>query len=91
MKDLSRFGRVYIERLFPAMGVRFIAVNDNYDSLDGKEMGDEIIIPFKSKDLYGDAISLIHFDAPKVSTLSGNWQRVCCNFPQHKLLIDGAE
>lgn len=54
VKDLSRFGReyidsgMYIERLFPALGVRFIAVNDNYDSLDGKEKGDEIIIPFKN-------------------------------------------
>ena len=34
VKDLSRFGReyidsgMYIERLFPAMGVRFIAIND---------------------------------------------------------------
>lgn len=54
VKDLSRFGReyidsgMYIERLFPALGVRFIAVNDNYDSLEGKEKGDEIIIPFKN-------------------------------------------
>lgn len=54
VKDLSRFGREYIdsgryiERLFPALGVRFIAINDNYDSLNGKEQGDEIIIPFKN-------------------------------------------
>lgn len=54
VKDLSRFGReyidsgMYIERLFPALGVRFIAVNDNYDSLEGKEKGDGIIIPFKN-------------------------------------------
>lgn len=54
VKDLSRFGREYIdsgryiERLFPALGVRFIAVNDNYDSLDGKDQADEIIIPFKN-------------------------------------------
>lgn len=54
VKDLSRFGREYIdsgryiERLFPTLGVRFIAINDNYDSLDGKEQGDEIIIPFKN-------------------------------------------
>ena len=54
MKDLSRFGREYIdsgryiERLFPALGVRFIAINDNYDSLNGKEQADEIIIPFKN-------------------------------------------
>lgn len=54
VKDLSRFGREYIdsgryiERLFPALGVRFIAINDNYDSLNGKEQADEIIIPLKN-------------------------------------------
>lgn len=54
VKDLSRFGREYIdsgryiERLFPALGVRFIAINDGYDSLDGKDQSDEIIIPFKN-------------------------------------------
>ena len=38
VKDLSRFGRNYIEcgnyleKVFPFMGVRFIAINDNYDS-----------------------------------------------------------
>lgn len=40
VKDLSRFGRNhietgnYIEKIFPFMGVRFIAVNDNFDSMD---------------------------------------------------------
>lgn len=40
VKDLSRFGRNYIEageyleKVFPFLGVRFIAVNDQYDSLD---------------------------------------------------------
>ena len=54
VKDLSRFGReyidsgMYIERLFPALGVRFIAVNDGYDSLDRKDSSDDIIIPFKN-------------------------------------------
>jgi site-specific DNA recombinase len=39
VKDLSRFGRnfieagKYIERIFPFLGVRFIAINDNYDSI----------------------------------------------------------
>lgn len=39
VKDLSRFGRNhietgnYIEKIFPFMGVRFIAVTDNFDSM----------------------------------------------------------
>ena len=38
VKDLSRLGREYIEtgrymrRVFPAYGVRFIAINDNVDT-----------------------------------------------------------
>ena len=53
-EDLSRFGRnyldagEYIEKIFPFLGVRFIAVNDNYDSLGGKNASDELIIPFKN-------------------------------------------
>ncbi len=66
VKDLSRFGReyidsgMYIERLFPVLGVRFIAVNDNYDSLDRKNNSDDIIIPFKNliNDAYCRDISI---------------------------------
>lgn len=43
VKDLSRFGRNYIEtgryleRIFPFMGVRFIAINDHYDSAEDND------------------------------------------------------
>lgn len=54
VKDLSRFGRNYIEvgrytrTIFPLLGVRFIAVNDGYDSADGKSLSNDYIIPFKN-------------------------------------------
>lgn len=54
VKDLSRFGRnyldsgEYIEKIFPFLGVRFIAINDNYDSLNRKTEFDELMIPFKN-------------------------------------------
>ena len=54
VKDLSRFGRNfveagrYIDQIFPALGVRFIAVNDGFDSANGRTSSDRILIPFKN-------------------------------------------
>lgn len=53
VKDLSRLGREYIEMgkylemIFPSLGVRFIAINDDVDSENGNS-GDDIIIPVKN-------------------------------------------
>lgn len=53
-KDLSRFGRNYIEvgnyieKIFPYLGVRFIAINDNYDSMENHSPINHMIIPFKN-------------------------------------------
>ena len=66
VKDLSRLGRNYIEtgryieNIFPVLGVRFIAVNDNYDSADTKNDADQIIVPFKNliNDAYCRDISM---------------------------------
>lgn len=54
VKDLSRLGRNYIEtgryidQIFPMAGVRFISVNDNYDSIRDHNDSDQIVIPFKN-------------------------------------------
>lgn len=51
VKDLSRFARnhigagEYLEKIFPEKGVRFIAVTDNIDTLEGDG---GIIVPFKN-------------------------------------------
>ena len=66
VKDLSRFGRNYIdagryiEQIFPMLGVRFIAVNDNYDSLNHSSQTDGILLPFKNlvNDAYCRDISI---------------------------------
>ena len=66
VKDLSRFGRdyidsgKYIEKIFPSLGIRFIAINDNYDSAQSQQAGNEIILPFKNliNDSYSRDISI---------------------------------
>ena len=51
VKDLSRFGRDYIEmgryleKVFPALGIRFIAVNDHVDSERGRY---DMLLPMKN-------------------------------------------
>lgn len=65
-KDLSRFARNYIdsgrylEKIFPFMGVRFIAINDSYDSAGEKSQSDSLIVPFKNliNDAYCKDISM---------------------------------
>ena len=54
VKDLSRLGRntidtgYYIEKYFPLHGVRFIAVNDQFDSEDSENSGNHLIEPLKN-------------------------------------------
>ena len=36
-----------IQRIFPELGVRFIAINDGYDSID-KKQSDDLLIPIKN-------------------------------------------
>ncbi len=54
VKDLSRFGRNYIEvgryleMTFPAMGVRLVAINDSFDTASGRRSGDFLTVPMKN-------------------------------------------
>lgn len=66
VKDLSRFARNFIEsgkylqQLFPFLGVRFIAINDNYDSAASDFQTDNLYIPLKNliNDAYSRDISI---------------------------------
>ncbi len=65
VKDLSRFGRnylevgEYLEKIFPFLGVRFIAVIDEYDSLKNKECDINMTMPLKNmiNELYAKDLS----------------------------------
>jgi len=54
VKDLSRFGRDYIEsgryiqKIFPALSVRFIALTDHYDSFKADAGESGIVLPVKN-------------------------------------------
>lgn len=54
VKDLSRLGRNYIEagnyleKIFPFMGVRFIAISDGYDSENLKPEDTGLLLPLKN-------------------------------------------
>lgn len=54
VKDLSRFGRDYIEtgrylqKIFPGLGVRFIAISDNYDSFFAGSGESSFVLPVKN-------------------------------------------
>jgi len=54
VKDLSRFGRNYLEadnyleRIFPFLDVRFVAINDHYDTLTAARSNDGLLVSLKN-------------------------------------------
>ena len=92
VKDLSRFGREYIdsgryiERLFPALGVRFIAINDGYDSADSNDQSSEIVIPFKNlmNDAYCRDISIKIRSHLEVKRQNGDFVGSFCPYGYRK-------
>jgi DNA invertase Pin-like site-specific DNA recombinase len=83
VKDLSRFGREYIEtgrylrKILPAYGVRFIAVNDNIDTL--KDSGDDLVVSVKTliNDAYSRDISVKTRSALNMKRKNGDYVGAC--------------
>ena len=100
-KDLSRLGRnaidsgYYIERHFPAMNVRYIAITDNYDSANGQSGG----IMVSLKNMVNEAYALecgrkvratAQMNIRKGNLVSGSPTYGYIKHPEncHKLIID---
>lgn len=81
VKDLSRFGRDYlivgnyISRVFPFLGVRFIAINDGFDSSRPTDV-DSLETAFKTLlyDLYSRDLSRKVRSAKRFRAQQGAWQ-----------------
>lgn len=54
VRDLSRFGRdyietgTYLERVFPQIGLRFISVKERFDSFDTADGNESLVIPLQN-------------------------------------------
>lgn len=79
VKDLSRFGRDYIEagrfiqKTFPALNVRFIAITDGYDSASADKTESSLVLPVKNfvNDSYCRDISMKVKSHQQVKRLEG--------------------
>ena len=103
VKDLSRFGRDYIEsgkyiqKIFPMLGVRFIAINDGYDSADTENQSNDFVLPFKNliNDSYCRDISIKSRSNLEVKRRNGEFVGNFAVFgymrspdDKHKLIVD---
>ena len=103
VKDLSRFGRnyketgQYLEQIFPFLDVRFVAVNDSFDTLTAERSQDGYIVPLKniinevySRDISRKVSSALEIKRQKGEFI-GSWAPYGyrkCPFDKHKLEPD---
>lgn len=82
VRDLSRFGRdyvetgTYIERIFPQLDVRFIAIKENFDSFAADGSNESLVIPLQNliNDLYSKDISRKVFTALRIQMENGEFR-----------------
>lgn len=103
VKDLSRFGRDYIEsgkylqKVFPEKNIRFISVNDNYDSENADVSDTHLILPIRNfiNDSYCRDISMKVKSSKEVKRKNGQFIAAFAPFgykkdvnDKHKLVVD---
>ena len=83
VRDLSRFGRdyietgTYLERIFPQIGLRFIAIKEHYDNFDTDSSNESLMIPLQNmiNALYSKDISRKVSTALKAQMEQGTFQK----------------
>ena len=96
VKDLSRFGRNYretgnyLEGVFPLLGVRFIAVNDYFDTLNAERSQDGYIVPLKNimNAVYSKDISRKILPALSTKQQNGDFIGTWAAYGYHKCTED---
>ena len=83
VKDVSRFGRNhvevgdYIERIFPFLGVRFVSINDEYDSFNPACDKDQLLLSVKNlmHEMYARDVSKKISSSIKIKQKTGEFYR----------------
>lgn len=92
VKDFSRFGRnsmeveYYLERVFPLYNVRFIALNDGYDSAQfwGDTGGINVAFRYLINELYSRDLSIKYKTAKYTKFRRGEYQSKICPYGYKK-------
>ena len=88
VKDFSRFRRNYIEveyyleRVFPLYNVRFVSINDGYDSaqLQGNTGGLSVAFKYLIAELYSRDLSIKYKSAKYMKFKRGEYQSKICPY-----------
>ena len=92
VKDFTRFGRnsievgYFMEMVFPLYGVRFISINDNFDSdtLHGDTGGINVAFKYLVSEFYSRDLSIKYKSAKYVKFRRGEYQSKLCPYGYQK-------
>ena len=88
VKDFTRFGRnrisvgYFLDKVFPLYGVRFIALNDGFDSgkLNGDTGGLGVMFQYFQAEVYSWDLSVKYKSAKQVKFRRGEYQSKICPY-----------